>query len=90
VSQRNELKAVFLHQVKVGQSFYCYPADCRSWTRLEPVLRASLPTDNVPVQRDGLQTYMSGMFRVWVRADEDTSRAHGECARALQVLSTPL
>jgi hypothetical protein len=68
VPQRSELKAVFLHQVEVGQRFYCYPADRCTWIRLSPVDVQLSPVDNVPVQRNGVQVYMGGMFQVWVHA----------------------
>ncbi len=108
--QHTELKAVFLYQVKIGQSFYCYPSDSRTWIRLRPVVRPvvsgtngwtngpvvswtngpveviSLPVANVPVQGDGVQVYMNGMFNVWVRADEDTS--HVDKRYALEVSRT--
>jgi hypothetical protein len=63
-----ELTVVFLHQVEVGQLFYCAPAETRAWVRLPSAGMGCRPSTEVLVQRDGLTTHMNGMSQVWVRA----------------------
>jgi hypothetical protein len=60
---------VFLHQVEVGQPFYCTPAETRAWVRLASIGKNHRVSAQVPVQRDGLITHMNGMCQVWVQPE---------------------
>ena len=69
MARDTRLTTILLHQVQIGQSFYCARSDRRTWTRLCPAGATSLLSDSVLVQRGRLYTHMNGMAHVWVRAD---------------------
>jgi len=69
MAQDPELTVVFLHQVEVGQPFYCTPAEKHAWVRLSPTGKNGRPSCEIPVQRDGLTTHMNGMSQVWVQPE---------------------
>jgi hypothetical protein len=74
MARDTERTAVFLHQVKIGDVFYCTPSDVRAWIRACPADETRPRSVEVPVQRGGLRTHMNGMAHVWVRPVDGTDR----------------
>jgi len=74
MSRDTKRTVVFLHQVKIGDVFYCSPSEVRAWTRASPADETCPRSLEVSVQRDGLRTHMNGMAQVWVRRAEGTGR----------------
>ena len=69
MTRDTEQTVIFLHQVKVGDPFYCTPSEVRAWMRGWPAHEACLQPVEVPVRRGGRSTHRNGMAQVRVRAN---------------------